>query len=90
MINQSPPPVRELYQVKVDKDGTGSAEIPAIWQKWFNDLYSRLSPVYTLPSYTLATLPDATKLAGGIIYVSDGTSGSNFKGSNGTAWVNLG
>jgi len=42
------------------------------------------------PTYTVATLPTASSWTGGIIYVSDGTSGQNFRGSHGGAWVNLG
>ncbi len=43
-----------------------------------------------LMTYTVATLPTASDWAGAVIYVSDGGSGAVFRGSNGTAWVNLG
>lgn len=43
-----------------------------------------------LSAFTVATLPDATLWEGAIIYVSDGVAGARFRGSNGTAWVNLG
>lgn len=45
----------------------------------------------TLPRYTVATLPAATKFgAGSVVFVTDGGGGANFQGSTGSAWVNLG
>jgi hypothetical protein len=43
-----------------------------------------------LMSVLTADIPDATLWEGCIIYVSDGGAGTRFRGSNGTAWVNLG
>ena len=43
-----------------------------------------------LRSYTAATLPTASVYPGAIVYVSDGTSGNKFRGSDGSAWINLG
>jgi len=43
-----------------------------------------------LKSYVIADLPDAADWEGGIVYVSDGAAGENFRGSIGTGWVNLG
>ena len=43
-----------------------------------------------LATFTVASLPDATAWTGAVIYVSDGSTGERFRGSNGTAWVNLG
>jgi len=43
-----------------------------------------------LGPYTAATLPDATLHEGAVIYVSDGSAGAKFRGSDGTTWVNLG
>ena len=45
---------------------------------------------FGLMTYTIATLPDATASEGALIYVSDGSSGQKFRGSDGAAWVNLG
>ena len=39
-----------------------------------------------LPSYTVATLPDAAANARGLIYVSDGTSNKRLAVSDGTNW----
>jgi len=39
-----------------------------------------------LPSYTVATLPDASDNARGLIYVSDGTSNKRLAVSDGTNW----
>lgn len=41
-------------------------------------------------TYLEADLPDAADHEGAIVYVSDGASGSNFRGSDGTNWVDLG
>lgn len=43
-----------------------------------------------LHSVTVATLPAAADWEGAVVYVSDGASGARFRGSNGSAWVNLG
>lgn len=43
-----------------------------------------------LESYEEADLPDAADHEGAIVYVSDGASGSKFRGSDGTDWVDLG
>jgi hypothetical protein len=43
-----------------------------------------------LMTYTVATLPTAADYEGNIIYVSDGSAGENFRGSDGSTWVNLG
>ena len=41
--------------------------------------------------YTTGTLPTASKKnEGEVAYVSDGGAGAVFRGSNSTAWVNLG
>ena len=39
-----------------------------------------------LPSYTVTTLPDATRYVGGIIYVSNETGGAVPAFSDGLAW----
>ena len=39
-----------------------------------------------LPSYTVTTLPDATRYVGGIIYVSNETGGATVAFSDGTNW----
>lgn len=42
-------------------------------------------------TYTVATLPAASATnASSIAFVSDGGAGTKFRGSDGTAWVNLG
>ena len=43
-----------------------------------------------LATFTVATLPSAADFEGGAIYVSDGAGGTKFRGSDGTAWVDLG
>lgn len=43
-----------------------------------------------LAEYTTATLPPADEWEGSVIYVSDGSSGEKFRGSDGTSWLNLG
>lgn len=43
-----------------------------------------------LKSYEAADLPDAADWEGHVVYVSDAAPGSKFKGSDGTAWVDLG
>lgn len=43
-----------------------------------------------LAEFLAAGLPAAADWEGGIIYVSDGAAGAKFRGSDGTAWVNLG
>ena len=42
----------------------------------------------SIGSYTIATRP--TQSAGKMIYVTDGSAGNNFQGSNGTTWLPLG
>lgn len=43
-----------------------------------------------LVRYDEADLPDASEWEGAIVYVSDGGSGSRFRGSDGSQWVDLG
>jgi len=43
-----------------------------------------------LQSVVIAALPAASDHEGAIIYVSDGSTGQKFRGSDGTNWVNLG
>lgn len=43
-----------------------------------------------LSPYLAADLPDPAEWEGAMIYVSDGAAGSKFRGSDGTAWVDLG
>lgn len=43
-----------------------------------------------LKSYTAAELPSAAEHTGAVVYVSDGASGTKFRGSDGSGWVNLG
>lgn len=43
-----------------------------------------------LATFTTTTLPTASSWTGAIIYVSDGAAGQKFRGSDGSAWVNLG
>lgn len=45
---------------------------------------------FGLKPYTTTTLPDPAEWEGHIIYVSDGAAGAKFRGSDGTAWVNMG
>lgn len=43
------------------------------------------------PTFTVATLPTAAAVgAGVIVFVSDGGAGAQFRGSTGSAYVNLG
>ncbi len=42
------------------------------------------------PTYLTSTLPTAADWEGGLIYVSNGSSGEKFRGSDGSSWVNLG
>lgn len=44
----------------------------------------------TLMTYEAADLPAAADYEGAIVYVPDGGAGAVFRGSNGSAWVNLG
>jgi len=47
--------------------------------------------VVLIDKYTVATLPDATtRNTRDIVFVSDAPVGQQFKGSDGTAWRNLG
>lgn len=58
---------------------------------WRNRLLNYLSDIMGLTkTYTTATMPAAADNPGKIIFVSDGGSGQEFKGSNGTSWVDLG
>lgn len=42
-------------------------------------------------THTVATLPAASSVTpGGIVYVSDGGAGARWRGSDGSAWHNLG
>ncbi len=43
-----------------------------------------------LQSVVVADLPTASEWEGAIIYVSDGSAGTRFRGSDGTSWVSLG
>ena len=90
MANISPPPARERLLASEDADGRYWAIMPQPWVKWFFTITDRLQHSFMLPTYTVATLPVAEDNKGGIIYVSDGGAGAQFRGSNGTAWVNLG
>jgi hypothetical protein len=58
-------------------------------QQEAGDLEAMLGPL-PLMTYTVATLPTASDFDGSIIYVSDGSAGQKFRGSDGSAWVNLG
>lgn len=50
------------------------------------DVTGAVTGAVTVPTYTVATLPDA--VAGGIIYVSDGAAGSAILAfSDGTDWL---
>lgn len=42
-----------------------------------------------LPSYTVATVPDATTLTAGLIYVSDETGGATLAFSDGADWLRV-
>lgn len=81
----SPPPVRDRYPVTQEW-----ADIPRAWQKWFSELFEFSRQPVTPPEYLTADIPPAANYPGGVIYVSDAAAGSNFQGSNGTAWVDLG
>jgi len=56
------------------------------------DLVAQQFPVLPrAPTFTVATLPGAATLgAGVIVFVSDGGAGAQFRGSTGSAYVNLG
>lgn len=43
----------------------------------------------TLGTYTVATLPAAASHPGAILYVSDGSAGQKFRGSDGSSWLNI-
>lgn len=64
-------------------------EIIRLFELVNRELHVKTEP-FELPEFTVATLPDATKWDGSIIYVSDGAAGQKFRGSDGTTWVNLG
>jgi hypothetical protein len=49
-------------------------------------LKTRLAEPVQMPSYTVATLPDAADWLGCLIYVSDGTSNKRVAVSDGTNW----
>lgn len=55
-----------------------------------SDGETEMTAALILATFTVATLPTPADFEGGIIYVSDGAAGAKFRGSDGTAWVNLG
>lgn len=55
-----------------------------------NHLLDRFEAPLPLAIFEAADLPDAADWEGAIVYVSDGSSGQKFRGSDGTNWVNLG
>ena len=61
-----------------------------IYDRWTFLAAPKFNNPPLLPGYAVADIPDATLHEGAIIYVSDGASGANFQGSDGTSWVNLG
>ncbi len=68
-----------------------SKETAAELSRWRNML---LKYILDLPGWTktctVLTIPDAATMTGRIIFVSDGNSGEQFRGSTGASWVNLG
>lgn len=76
-------PITELNAGEVRIDGeviTDSAN---------NRLLATGKPLQ-LPTYLVATRPDATVNPGCVIFVSDASSGNRFQGSNGITWLSLG
>ncbi len=68
---------------------SGSAELRdfTVWLTRTVDLINeQFETALTLPSYTVATLPDATIYTGRMIYVSDESGGSVPAFSDGTNW----
>ena len=66
-------------------------------RNWINDTTRVMSNIISvlqrpdIRQYTLATLPDASvRNQGDVILVTDEIAGQQFKGSDGTAWRNLG
>lgn len=61
------------------------------WNESFpRDGSERFEAPLPLKTYTTGTVPTASEYAGSLIYVSDGSAGQKFRGSDGTSWVNLG
>lgn len=59
------------------------------WSTWLAALRRQLTgqgAIIQLPSYTVATLPDAATNVRGLVYVSDGTSNKRLAVSDGTNW----
>lgn len=56
------------------------------WHDWLSVLWHSLAPAIRLPTYTVATVPDATAYTGGLIYVSDEAGGAVPAFSDGTDW----
>ena len=76
---------------------TPSGLTPDDMKSWMNDVGRILAVIMAVLQrpdihiYTLATLPDASdRNIGEIVLVSDGAAGAQYRGSTGTAWVNLG
>lgn len=68
----------------------GAGNVPAspfyaFWEAVRRALLGLGGPVM-LPAYTVATLPDVTAHAGGMIYVKDGASNRRLAVSDGTDW----
>ena len=70
---------------------------PFFVKNWMNDIVKVLSVIISvlqrpnIEIYTVATLPDASsRNIGDLVFVSDAVVGQQFKGSDGTAWRNLG
>lgn len=82
MTIQKPP-----LDLKIQENGKTTNK----WREFFTKLVKELNiergqGPSALPSYTVATVPDATLYQGASIYVSDETGGAVIAFSDGTNW----
>lgn len=54
------------------------------------DAIERWMRALNVPTYTLATLPDPTLSTAQIVFVRDAPAGSQYRGSDGAAWIPMG
>lgn len=68
---------------------SGNEQCNTLWYNFFIRLYNRVgggNAIIQMPSYTVATVPDAGAFVRGMIYVSDETGGAVPAFSDGTNW----
>ncbi len=64
---------------------------PTAVQSNFDDISFNLGNNDPLPTFTVATLPSPGAVGAGVqVFVADGAPGTQFRGSTGATWVNLG